>query len=85
MMEIYARGPVTTGVAGSYLNNYQGGIIADISLADRIPTHEVSIIGWGTEQKSREKYWIIRNSWGEFWGEMSFARYVDFFIWIVHS
>lgn len=75
MMEIYARGPVTAGLAGSFLKDYQGGIISDRYLKDISPTHEVSIIGWGTEQ-NREKYWIIRNSWGEYWGEMSFARYV---------
>jgi len=78
MMEIYTRGPVTAGIAGFYLKDYQGGIISNHSFKDVPPTHEISIIGWGTEQRTREKFWIIRNSWGEYWGEMSFARYVNF-------
>ena len=51
-----------------------GGIIYDDeSLRDLHPTHEVSIIGWDVD-KSGVEYWIIRNSWGEYWGEMSFFR-----------
>ena len=29
MAEVYARGPVTAGIAGLYLHNYTGGIIRD--------------------------------------------------------
>lgn len=73
--EISTRGPVTAGIAGHHLKNYTGGIIFDDeSLRDLHPTHEVSIIGWGKDSKTGVEYWIIRNSWGEYWGEMSFFR-----------
>lgn len=73
--EIFSRGPVTAGVAGHYLKNYTGGIIFDdYTLRDAHPTHEVSIIGWDIDLETGIEYWIIRNSWGEFWGEMSFFR-----------
>jgi len=74
MTEVYARGPVTTGIAGLYLHNYTGGIISNESLKDLKPTHEVSIIGWGTDKSSQNKFWLVRNSWGDYWGELSFFR-----------
>jgi hypothetical protein len=36
----------------------------------------VSIVGWGTDPDTDEQYWIVRNSWGQFWGEMGFFRIV---------
>lgn len=30
--------------------------------------HEISIIGWG------EDHWVVRNSWGTYWGEEGFFR-----------
>mmetsp|Transcript_5793 Transcript_5793/g.8700 ORF Transcript_5793/g.8700 Transcript_5793/m.8700 type:complete len:871 (-) Transcript_5793:1295-3907(-) len=77
--EIAVRGPVAAAIAGHHLKNYTGGIIYDDeSLRDLKTTHEVSIVGWdvGTDDASgvEVEYWIIRNSWGEYWGEMSFFR-----------
>lgn len=73
--EIYSRGPVTAGINGIGLKDYKGGIIrhseenCDLSL-----THEVSIVGWGHEDISGVDYWIVRNSHGEYWGELSYFR-----------
>ena len=30
--------------------------------------HSVLIIGWGTDPQTQLKYWIIRNSFGDDWG-----------------
>jgi len=67
--EIMARGPIACGVDANPLLNYTGGII---STAGAGVDHIVSVIGWGTEAGS--DYWLMRNSWGEFWGEMGYAR-----------
>jgi cathepsin X len=73
--EIATRGPVTAGIAGHHLKNYTGGILYDDELLRNIqPTHEVSIVGWDVDDETGVEYWIIRNSWGEYWGEMSFFR-----------
>ena len=73
--EVLMRGPVTAGIAGHHLRNYTGGIIYDDeSLRDLQTTHEVSIVGWEIDNETGVEYWILRNSWGEYWGEMSFFR-----------
>jgi len=71
MAEIYARGPVAAEVAGEPLHNYTGGIFAD-EMASRETTHVVSVIGWGNDNGG--KHWIVRNSWGEYWGERGYCK-----------
>lgn len=69
--EIMTRGPIACGVDAGPLLNYTGGVISD---AGQGVDHIVSVIGWGKDSKSGKSYWQMRNSWGEFWGEMGYAK-----------
>ena len=73
--EIYARGPVATTINADPLRDYEGGILDDES-ASTETDHIISIVGFGKDDATGKEYWIIRNSWGEYWGEMGFARIV---------
>lgn len=68
--EIYARGPISCGIDASPILNYQGGVV---SMAGDMIDHVVSVVGWGNDP-SAGQYWIVRNSWGEYWGEMGYIR-----------
>mmetsp|Transcript_79550 Transcript_79550/g.223132 ORF Transcript_79550/g.223132 Transcript_79550/m.223132 type:complete len:387 (-) Transcript_79550:210-1370(-) len=70
MKEIYARGPISCGIDAMPLLNYESGIIT--KEGDGVD-HVISVVGWGTDPKDGF-YWIVRNSWGEFWGEMGYVR-----------
>lgn len=75
MAEIYARGPVKASINAQAIENYTGGIIYDApSLRNMTHNHGVSLVGWGYEPATRVQYWIVRNSWGQYWGESSFFR-----------
>lgn len=62
--EIYARGPVATGVNAEPLVDYTGGRVNDTKVWHMLVNHIVSIIGWETDPKTGLIYWIVRNSWG---------------------
>jgi cathepsin X len=71
--EIFARGPVAAGLWGAPLGDYQGGIFDDVTAPTHM-THAVSIVGWGKDEEGDRQYWIVRNSWGNYWGEMGYFR-----------
>ena len=69
MAEIYARGPVAATVNAEPIVGFRGGIFTDDSHS-KMTNHIVSIVGWGMEEETDTKYWIVRNSWGQYWSEM---------------
>lgn len=60
-----------------FIKDYMGGILGsddDPKLLNTTHTHGVSIVGWGYDESRDTQHWIIRNSWGHYWGEMGFFR-----------
>lgn len=74
--EIYARGPVAAGVNAEPIVEYTGGIVTDTTFWHKMVNHVVSIVGWGHDSETDKGYWIVRNSWGQYWGEMGYFRIV---------
>lgn len=70
MKEIYHRGPIMCACDGYPVFNYESGIVEDESFAIN---HVVSVVGWGKDTE-KGPFWVARNSWGEYWGEMGFMR-----------
>lgn len=79
MDEIYKNGPIACGINAEDIVEYTGGI-HDAPHKPKIINHIISVVGWGyqpqTETLAATQYWIIRNSWGSYWGEMGFMRLV---------
>merc|ERR1712130_826434 len=70
MKEIAVRGPIACGIDANPLRDYERGVIGE---AGQGIDHVISFVGWGTDAE-HGRYWIVRNSWGEYWGESGFVR-----------
>jgi C1A family cysteine protease len=73
--EIYQNGPISCGIyiSDELWDNYTGGIYSQVvDDAESKLNHEVSVVGYGVDEKTGVEYWIIRNTQGTNWGDMGF-------------
>ena len=71
MKLVYQFGAVGTGV---YVDNgfgaYKKGVYDKCGKG--WPNHQVAVVGWGTENGI--DYWLIKNSWGTWWGDKGYIK-----------
>ena len=75
MTEIYKNGPIACGINAEEITDYKGGIL-NLPTKLKMINHIISVVGWGYDAELNKQYWIIRNSWGSYWGELGFMRLV---------
>mmetsp|Transcript_88882 Transcript_88882/g.235100 ORF Transcript_88882/g.235100 Transcript_88882/m.235100 type:complete len:182 (+) Transcript_88882:2-547(+) len=82
MKEIYARGPIACSFATDMRFMFQYSEVAvqheGVYVSNKTFTvddvdHVMEVAGWG-ETPSGLKYWVIRNSWGTFWGDAGWLK-----------
>jgi len=72
--EIEARGPISCAIAVTEeLVAFKGEaakakIFVDKSGSTELD-HAIQVAGWGVDSDSGKEYWVIRNSWGTYWGD----------------
>ncbi|XP_061433200.1 dipeptidyl peptidase 1-like [Lethenteron reissneri] len=79
-LELVTHGPIVVGLqVYDDLLHYRGGVYHHTGLRDSFnpfeeTNHAVAVVGYGVEPGTGERYWVVKNSWGEEWGERGYFR-----------
>eukprot|EP00931_Biecheleriopsis_adriatica_P116913 TRINITY_DN92496_c0_g1_i1.p1 TRINITY_DN92496_c0_g1~~TRINITY_DN92496_c0_g1_i1.p1 ORF type:complete len:422 (-),score=82.61 TRINITY_DN92496_c0_g1_i1:60-1223(-) len=73
MRALVAHGPVGVSVSADSWDLYISGVFNSCS-KDAIIDHAVTLVAYGKDASSGNKYWTIMNSWGKNWGEHGLIR-----------
>jgi hypothetical protein len=80
LMDAVAHNPVVVLIVGAenmHFKHYSGGIYRGPCGMDK--KHEALLVGYGTTPSDDSndpgaEYWIVKNSWGDSWGEKGYMR-----------
>ncbi len=54
--------------------SYASGVYYEVNCRKEWPNHAVLLVGYGTDEETGEDYWLVKNSWGDKWGEGGYIR-----------
>merc|ERR1712176_1700211 len=68
-----AKGPVSVGIEADTkaFQLYTGGVLTDDACGQQVD-HAVLVVGYGED--NGVKYWNVKNSWGDSWGEKGYIK-----------
>ena len=69
-------GPLSVAVdAGSdFFRFYKRGVFDHADVCGTELNHAIAIVGYSNTESDDTPYWIVRNSWGDDWGEDGYIR-----------
>lgn len=53
---------------------YTSGIYYDFDCNTSNLNHAMLVVGYGTDSNTGMDYWILKNSWGEYWGSRGYMK-----------
>ncbi|EPQ03983.1 Cathepsin L1 [Myotis brandtii] len=78
MKAVATVGPISVAIDASHLSFrfYEDGIYYERHYSGVDLDHSILVVGYGfkEEESSNNKYWIVKNSWGEVWGKSGYVK-----------
>uniref|UniRef100_A0A0D9WYS9 Peptidase C1A papain C-terminal domain-containing protein n=1 Tax=Leersia perrieri TaxID=77586 RepID=A0A0D9WYS9_9ORYZ len=73
------HGPLAVGLNAAFMQTYVGGVSCPLVCPRAWVNHGVLLVGYGERgfaalRLGYRPYWVIKNSWGEAWGEKGYYR-----------
>lgn len=71
--DIFTHGPITAAfeVKDDFFN-YKSGVYEPGPNSKSVGGHAIKLIGWGVEKDV--PYWLVMNSWNEYWGDHGLVK-----------
>jgi len=74
MEHLATTGPLAVAADATPWQFYGSGVFTGCNYANNIGlNHAIQMVGYGTDPTHGD-YWLVRNSWGGFWGENGYIR-----------